>query len=151
MKVIELTKGQVAIVDDEDFERLAQWRWRNCNGYAVRSHPTMKRRVIWMHREILQTPDGFDTDHINGNKADNRKCNLRVATRSENKFNVGKRSDNTTGFKGVFWHSSARKFRAQITIGGHAKHLGYFATAEEASRAYNTAALSMHGEFVRIN
>lgn len=151
MKCIELTKGYVAIVDDEDFERLAQWRWRYCEGYAVRSMPGNRRRVIWMHREINGTPDGFETDHRNTNKLDNRRQNLRTATHSQNKCNQTKRGHNTSGFKGAFFHKNSGLWRGQITVKGKNHYLGYFKTPVEAAAAYDRAAIELHGEFAHLN
>jgi hypothetical protein len=87
MALIELTKGAFAIVDDDDVELLSRFSWQlNCQGYATanvgigRAHVTHER----MHRLIMRPPDGIDVDHINGNRLDNRKCNLRLATRQQN-------------------------------------------------------------------
>lgn len=155
MKEIQLTQGKVAIVDDDDFEWLAQWKWHtDKNGYAIRNVriSTGVRTTLKMHRVILglKKGDGFDVDHINETRSDNRKSNLRKATRSENLRNQGKYKNNTTGFKGVLWHKINKKWTAQIQIYGKGKHLGCFNTPEEASKAYEKAALELHGEFANI-
>lgn len=155
MRVIELSKGHVAIVDDEDFLELAQYKW--CiggHGYAYRamknceSHP---RKVIYMHRAILGDIPGMVIDHINGNKLDNRRCNLRHATRGQNNANAGLRKNNTTGFKGVSIRRDTGKFMAQITVNGVNRKLGTFATAEEAHAAYAAEAKNNYGEFAKLN
>jgi len=94
MKEIELTQGQVAIVDDEDFEYLSQWKWRaswhenNKSFYAARAdRSTGKYKTIYMHRLIMQTESGLECDHIFHNTLDNRKSVLRNVTRSENQRN----------------------------------------------------------------
>jgi hypothetical protein len=86
-------------------------------------------------------------DHINGNRLDNRIENLRLATHAQNNQNVSKRRNNTSDFKGVSLHQQSRKFRAQICINGRKKHLGIFATAQEAGHAYAQAAAQLHGDF----
>jgi len=98
---------------------------------------------------------GFDPpqqiDHINGIRDDNRIANLRLATVAENSQNVGKQSNNKSGFKGVHWHARGKKFRAQIMANGKSKSLGLFHTAAEAAAAYDIAAAELHGEFARRN
>lgn len=152
MRVIELTKGQATIVDDEDFERLAQYRWHfTSHGYARRSGwENGKKTNILMHRIILgDVCAGMDVDHINGNRLDNRRCNLRPATRSENCSNVKLRKTNTTGVKGVSVRGG--KFIARIGKGGKIYNLGTFASLGEATEVYNKAAEEMHGSFARLN
>lgn len=89
-------------------------------------------------------------DHINGKRRDNRLCNLRLATQSENLCNTKRRSDNTSGVKGVSWHNASKKWRARIAIYRQTKILGYFATPEEAHAAYCNAARELHGEFANF-
>lgn len=89
-------------------------------------------------------------DHINGKPRDNRLCNLRLATQSENLCNTKRRSDNTSGLKGVSWHNASKKWRARIAIYRQTKVLGYFATPEEAHAAYCNAARELHGEFANF-
>jgi len=98
MRTIKLTQGKFAIVDDCDFEWLNQWKWHYSAGYVVSK---MGGKNIYLHRFILQTPPKMDTDHINHNKLDNRRKNLRVATRSQNKQNTLISRANKSGFKGV--------------------------------------------------
>lgn len=150
MKFIPLTKGKVAIVDDEDYDALKCFKWHyNSTGYAVgyvRIGPH-KAIAVLMHRLIAGTPPGKQTDHINMNKLDNRKCNLRICTHAENLQHRGKHNDNTTGYKGVSWYGPSKKFRARICYDNTRIYLGYFSTAKEAHEAYKIAALKYHGEF----
>ena len=149
-KTIQLTQGKVAIVDNSDFEWLSAHKWHYAYGYAVRAVGP-RDRTQWMHREILGTPEGMFTDHINGDKLDNRRSNLRVCSSSENMCNRGAQSNSTSGIKGVSWDNRSTKWRASIQLNGRKKHVGYFDTMEEAIRAYDEAALKLHGEFARTN
>src|SRR6476620_8185168 len=103
MRAIELTKGQVAIVDDEDFNELAQYRWYvDHKGYACRNVlKSGKTTGYRMHRVIMGAKKGEQIDHINQNKLDNRRCNLRFASYAENARNRGKSKRNKSGFKGA--------------------------------------------------
>ena len=163
MKEIKLTQGKVAIVDDEDYEHLRQFKW-----YPLRAGGTIyvrrycgrvngKQKQLLMHREIMDTPEGESTDHINHNGLDNRKENLRICTVSENMCNRGAQSNNTTGYKGVFKYSVTYNGKTYSYMTAAIRHnsklmgLGYFKTAEEAAKAYNKAALKYHGEFAKLN
>lgn len=162
MKEIKLTKGYVALVDDEDFEWISKYKWQCANvGYAV-SATFRKHRggSGLMHREILKAPKGIDVDHINHNKLDNRKQNLRLCFRGQNLLNKNKRSDSRLKYKGIMYvrpsktmKDAVRKkpYYASIRINGIRLGLGYFATQEDAARAYNAAAAKHHGEFARLN
>ena len=90
-------------------------------------------------------------DHIDENKANNNVKNLRWATRKDNSCNRGKQKNNTSGFKGVSFNKHTKKFESKISINGKLKHLGLFETAEEASRAYETKAKEIHGNFYYKN
>jgi hypothetical protein len=148
MKMIGLSNGGVAIVDDADFDTLSRWRWtRHPKGYATR---TATRGKILMHRQILGEPIG-DVDHRNRDKLDNTRANLRVVTRSENMHNRPKQSNNTSGLKGVSWDPIRRRWRASIKVAGRHHMLGRFATRAEAASAYDAAATRLVGECAGIN
>ena len=155
-KRIPLTRGKYAIVDDKDYEWLGQWRWY-CDqdermGYAVRGATVNgKRTTLQMHRVILNLKKGEITDHINGNGLDNRRCNLRKCTPSQNMWNRRKPKNNTSGYIGVDWHKRDKKWQARICRDRKQKHLGCFDDIEEAARAYDRAALELHGEFALLN
>jgi hypothetical protein len=94
---------------------------------------------------------GLQVDHINGNTLDNRKFNLRICTAAENTKNTKLKSSNTSGYKGVAWHTGTNKWRAYIVLDNRQKHLGLFKTKEEAALSYNEAALKYHKSFARLN
>lgn len=129
--------NQFAIVDNEDFGWLNQWKWRtHSKGYAIRMAGGRKNaHNIYMHKLINNTPDGFETDHINQNKLDNRKDNLRSVTRTQNKLNTGLWKKNTSGYKGVTWNKQISKWQSQIGLNNKNIILGYFNDIKEASLA----------------
>jgi len=144
MKTIPLTKGAVALVDDDDFEWLNQWKWHLSRfGYAVRK----PKEQIYMHRLVAKTPVGMKTDHINYNKLDNRKCNLRICTDAQNARNRPKQSNNTSGYKGVFLSKKTNRWRAQIRLNKKTFHLGTFETREEAYKKYKEVEKEYFGEY----
>lgn len=148
MAIIKTRKGEEILVDDSDYEWLSKFTWYIGNGYAMRGIRVDGKSVtIRMHREIMNTPSRHDTDHINGIKTDNRRCNLRVCTRSENQSNRVANSNNKIGIKGVSKNSDCETFRSQIAVNGKVINLGSFATAEEAHQAYIAASLKYHGAF----
>ena len=148
-KSIPLTRGKSALVDDEDFEWLNQWKWYCNHGYAVRKSSNLpgKQKMIFMHREILQTPDDMESDHINRDRQDNRRENLRVCTTAENQHNAKIRSDNTSGFKGVSFNRHTEKWEARIGNGNRI-YLGLFDSLDDAVHVYNKAARELYGKFV---
>ena len=152
-KEILLTQGKVTLVDDENFEFLNQWKWYHHQGYACRALHRInhKQPHIFMHRVIINTPLGMETDHINQNRLDNRKENLRACTGTQNAHNKKIDSLNTSGYKGVCWHKYVKKWVAQIGINKTRKHIGYFNTAEDAARAYDELAKIHYGEFANLN
>jgi predicted DNA binding protein len=119
-------------------------------GYALRSLPRNKKehRKVRVHREIMNAPEDVQIDHINGDKLDNRRCNLRFATGSQNQHNRIKYKTNTTGYKGVVRHG--KKFRAVITAHGTKHNLGTYDTPEKAAVMYNLAAIKYHGAFLTL-
>ncbi len=159
MKQIPLTQGKFALVDDEDYDRIfAIGRWHYNNGYAARNYRynrvsdgKLVNKGIWMHRVIMDTPDGMDTDHIDNDKLNNQRSNLRICSRSENKQNCGKRSNNTSGYKGVSWNKRSKKWQVFVWVNYKQISIGRFEDKLEAAKAYNEAALKYHGEFAKLN
>ena len=149
MKRIKLCGGSYALVDDEDYGWLQKYKWHLNGGYATR---TEKNRTIKMHREIMRTPKGKLTDHINQNKLDNRKNNLRFCTGSQNQANVPKINKLTSSpFKGVSWFKRYRKWRVQISVDGIHKHIGYFDNEVHAAIAHDLWAKDSFGEYASTN
>lgn len=146
---IPLTKGKTAIIDSEDFERVNKFKWYcSSNGYAVRiAVVDGKRTAIQMHRFIMNTPVGMETDHKDLDRLNNRKSNLRICTSSQNKANATRKSE--SGFRGV--RSYGKTFQARFTHGEKNLHLGMFKTAKDAALAYNKKAIEVYGEFARLN
>lgn len=146
-KEITLTNGKVALIDDEDFEKLNEFNWYfRKEGYAVSNTKHL------MHRLVMNAPKGYQVDHINLNKLDNRKSNLRLANASTNKANDGLRANNTSGYKGVQCMRGRKKpWMSRIKVNYKNIYLGYYYTPEEAARAYNEAAYIYFGEYARLN
>jgi hypothetical protein len=153
-KWIPLGKGKAAIVDEEDYHHLMQWNWHvSAFGYAVRFiGPRGKSKVVWMHREILGTPPGIQTDHANQNRLDNRKQNLRQCTATQNQGNRWKSQHaKTSKFKGVYWSKHQNRFAAYGRQGSKNRRLGSFQSEVEAAKAYNRWARSYFGKFAQLN
>lgn len=157
MELIPLTQGKCAIVDDEDAAVVSKYKWHcNDSGYAV----TQIRigdgsaKKVRMHRLLLNPPADMDIDHINGNRMDNRRCNLRICTRSENLRNAKKHkthAEASSKFKGVCWHKQRRRWYARYRKDGKQFHIGLFDNEEDAARAYDAAAKTAFGAFARLN
>jgi hypothetical protein len=163
MKEIKLTQGKVALVDDEDYEFLNQWKWhtsKNVNtNYACRSvwiPEKSKQKGLIMHRLIMNTPDGMEVDHVFHNGLDNRKfieingelkINLRNCTSSENQKN--RKPCGAVKYLGV--KKTPYGFRAQIQVNHNSINLGNYKTARQAACVYDEAAQLYHGEFANLN
>ena len=157
-KIIKLTKGHETIVDDKDYQMLiAMGSWYVAcvgnNVYAVKQSSRINglQRTLFMHKIILNPPEGFFTDHINLNGLDNRKCNLRICTRTENLRNQRKMKNASSKYKGVSWHKVNKKWQVQIGINEKLKPLGAFTDEILAAQAYDKAALKHFGDFAKPN
>lgn len=158
MKIIKLYKNKEAFVDDEDYEWLNQYKWfADAQGYIVRHEVVakyvngkIKRKVYFMHREIMRTPKGMDTDHINHEKNDNQKQNLRICKHAQNQQNMSIKKHRQ--YKGAF-KSDKKGFaaRSYIRINGVNKFIGYFKNPRHAAMAYDIWAKEIYGEYALTN
>ena len=153
MKEIQLTKEKIAYVDDADFLSLSQYEWYlQSSGYACRTiwiaGGKGKKIVVYMHRSVLslETGDARNADHIDGNRLNNQRSNLRICTPAQNAFNRGAQKNNVLGIKGVSMAKNG-KFVTYIKKGGKRISKGGFATADEAKKFYDKNAKELHGEF----
>jgi hypothetical protein len=159
VKQIPLTQGKFALVDDEDFEYLNQWKWYyNKKGYANRGVLKKEKDDIFgnkgnisMHRALVKCSLKSHIDHINRNGLDNRRSNLRVCTVSQNHINRPMTKRNSSGYKGVGRVHNGTKWRADIRKDQKQYYLGSFDTKEEAAKAYNEMAIEMFGDFAWLN
>lgn len=147
-----LVKNSVrpAIVDDEDFEQISLYTWYlSEKGYAV-AKPA--RRTIRMHRIIAKTPKGKLTDHVNHDKLDNRRVNLRICNRQQNQQNRRKQEKPTSSiYKGVTWYKPYRKWAAKIDVHGKRTYIGYFDNERHAAMAYDIWARFLYKDFSHCN
>ena len=152
--------GKFALVDDSDFDELVAFRWYlGAGGYVRRNgwdDARGKQITILMARQIMGFPEGLEVDHIQHDKLDNRKCNIRVCTRLQNLCNSRKqRTVNgdvpSSQYKGVDWLKNNKKWRARIKGNNELIHLGCFDNEIEAARAYDAVAIEHHGEFALLN
>jgi hypothetical protein len=144
MKKIPLTKRKFAIVDDGDFELLSQWKWwSDQQGYAVRDAGGRKNKHrILMHRLLNETPAGLVTDHINRNKLDNRKSNLRSVSQRQNTLNCKLSKNNTSGHNGISWYKN--RWVATFTLKYKKIYLGRFLELKDALMARSKAEIQYH-------
>jgi len=160
---IPLTRGKVALVDDEDAERILAHKWTAFTDsrrkrelwYAVRcvrSKNSKSRKSVGMHREILNAPDHLQVDHKNGNGLDNRKSNLRLATRAQN-LRSSHRPIGKSGYRGVYRHTNkkSRQYQAKIEFEGKRRSLVCYDCPKQAAMAYDAAAKELHGAFAALN
>jgi hypothetical protein len=151
MKTIPLTQGKVAIVDDEDFELLNQWKWnayKNNNTFYARRRIPGTNKKITMHRQIADAPAGVLVDHKNGNGLDNQRSNLRKASKQQNGMNRRIGKNNKSGIVGVRIAPS-NKWMSDIRIDGKLIHLGSFKKKSQAVKARKQAEERMFGEYSR--
>lgn len=150
---IPLTQGRFMVVDQMDFEAVSQFSWAWDGKYPTRNiqKPNGLRTMQRIHRFLMGEPEGMEVDHRNRITTDNRRCNLRVATRQEGGRNRGKPKHNTSGYKGVRWDGRLKKWVASLTIDRRTKYLGTFDTPQEAHEAYKSGATKFFGEFAAFS
>lgn len=152
-KYIQLKRG-TAIVDEQDFDKIKDYKWSSIfcgkakSPYAVSSH---FGKIVYMHRIVMGAKSDQFVDHIDGNGLNNSRENLRFATTSQNNMNQCKRSDNTSGHKGISWCPDREKYQVYINIDRKRKSLGRYKTLEEAIYVRDRAVKAHYGEFAREN
>lgn len=162
MRKIKLTQGFYALVDDNDYEELNQYNWhyakqKDIGGYAVRTiylgggRKNAKCRSIMMHRVIMAPPKGLFIDHINHDKLDNRRSNLRICTRAQNGANQNIRKNNKSGYKGVYWDKRRNTWIAQTSHDGRVIRFKYSKDIKAAVKAYDEGMKQLFGEFAKPN
>lgn len=154
---IKLTSGKICIIDDEDSWVLDKFKLYSCKGHvkacmSVETEYGSAKLTVYLHRLILglTKKTAFEIDHKNRNGHDNRKENLRFASRNENSYNKKRKGSK---YKGVSVRSNhkTKKFGAFIRYGKNSNNLGYFISAEQAAKLYDINAILQHKEFAYIN
>lgn len=154
---VPLTKGYEAVIDAADAPLVEGFNWyasvTRWGVYACRDRwiGSGRSAATYLHRVILDPPEGSFADHIDGNTLDNRRANLRPATPLQNSANSKTSSTNTSGLKGAFWNKGRGCWQAYIMLAGDRKYIGRFESAQEAHEAYCSAAKNFHGEFARTS
>lgn len=148
---IPLTQGKFALIDEEDFEEVSRYRWHVVGVKDGKPYAMNRMNRLFMHRLIAKPPPGKLVDHRNCDGLDNRRGNLRIATKSLNTANQRPKRGGTSKYKGVYRPRPNGLWAAYITKDQKRTHLGSFLIEEEAARAYDAAALELFGEFARIN
>lgn len=158
MKKIQLSQGKAALVDDEDYEFLSRWKWHyGVGGYACRSqyfgmmNGKPKKKLILMHRVVNKTFVDDQTDHINGDRLDNRRLNLRTVNQSQNNMNQKPLAGKSSIYKGVSFFKRDETWEAHIKKDGRKRHIGYYSSEKTAARAYNIMAHQLFGDYARPN
>lgn len=136
----------IALIDIEDIPKISKYKWHKRDNLYVNSH-----KVGRLHRYLLKAPANLDVDHINGNRLDNRKCNLRLCTRSQNNMNKSEQSNNTSGHRGVSWSKSNSKWHSRITVNHKTINLGYYDNILEAIQVRQQAEKQYFGEFNKLS
>lgn len=157
MKHIKLTKSQIAIVDDKDFELVNKYKWHNRGGiipYVCRSIYVKGKnpKSEYLHRMLMKPKKGYFVDHINGDTFDNRRRNLRLLSNAENCRNRTRlNKNNRSGFRGVCKWKNSNNWCSQITYNKKVIYLGSFKDKVDAAKAYNDAAKTYFGEYAQLN
>lgn len=148
MTKILTAKGAECLVDDDVFEWARFFEWRLTSGYFFVENAG---RTVLLHRVVIGAEPGQEVDHVDANRLNNTRENLRICSRAENMMNRHCFRGGHSGFKGVTFHKRLGKWAAQITSKNKNKWLGSFDDEAEAARAYDAAARELFGSFARLN
>lgn len=157
MREIQLTRNQVALIDDEDFDLINQHKWFSVSPRQKNYRHTwyaackIQGRHVTMHNLLLNPPKGSVADHIDHNGLNNRRTNIRISTTRENSWNTNKHKNCTSKFKGVSWNKEKSKWQARICINGRETHLGWFHDEVLAANTYDFVACQFFGDFAKLN
>lgn len=161
MKNLILSDGSITIVDEDIFEQVNKYKWRLFGNYVGRKYYShsengkSKYKLMYLHRLIMDTPKGMETDHINRNPLDNRRTNLRICTTSQNHANRPSKKGSVSKYKGVRHippSSRAKKeWIAELRINNKTVYLGNYKTEIEAALAYDDKAIEIFGEYALVN
>lgn len=160
MTTLNLPHGKFALIDEEDFSKFSKYSWRLAGagyvsrGVRLKAKYGGKHKIFYLHREIMVAKKGEEVDHINNNKLDNRKVNLRICNHRQNHFNRKGDTVSSSGFKGVSFkgdNCKDRPWRTRIFANKKEIYLGNFATPQEAAEVYNIAAKRYFGNYAYLN
>ena len=151
MREIPLTQGKIALIDDEDYELISQYKWCAHQTFSGHWYAKAKGGKISMHRLLMGAKKGEQIDHVDGKGLDNRRANLRFATQMQNNGNMKKQTGTSSQYKGVAWDKSRSKWIVHIHRGNKQFFLGRFENEEDAARVYDAAAKEYFGEFAYTN
>lgn len=156
MKKIQLANNKgVALVDDEDYKWLNDYKWHLRDIKIMNAGTKIKIDGKWfekrMHHFLVDVPEGFEVDHIDRNGLNNQKSNLRVVTHSQNMMNRNSFKGSSSKYKGVCWHKQCKKWFAQIVLNKKHYYLGLYENEIDAAKAYNKRAKKLHGKYVNLN
>jgi len=146
---INFQGGEVGLVDWCDLEKVQGRRFHLTNHGYIGTY--INRERVYLHRIIMDNPPGFEIDHISGDKLDNRRSNLRLANKAQNRTNTPKRNGTASRFKGVAWNRRLGRWHAQLTSQGVHYSGGYFHSETLAALAYDAMARRLHGKYAGLN
>ena len=150
-KKILITRGQIVTVDEQDYQELSQYKWYLIDGFAARTiKKDNKRTTIYMHRVIMDAPIGISVYHINHNKLDNQRENLRLVKGSA-RMHRRPSVKHSSKYRGVYWCKDKRKWIAEIKVYKKQIRLGRFEVEKDAAVAYDEAARKYYGSLARTN
>lgn len=151
-KLIPLTQGKFAIVDEEDYVAMSKFKWAAQKSAHETFYAKSGKKILLMHRLIINAPAGIQVDHLNHDGLDNRKINLRLCSNAQNARNARKKlTPCSSKFKGVSWDKLDRKWKASIRFNRKSRTIGRFNTEDQAAIAYNEKAKELFGEFACLN